>query len=75
MKSKQIDLSVGTKTIETVGELKSALANLPDETPIVRLTDGVYQVKMDDVGFFYGMIEQDERKMDRFDCKTLLISM
>lgn len=39
--------------IKTVGELKQWIADVPDNTPIGRLTEGYYQVnKIGDVGFY-----------------------
>lgn len=39
--------------IKTVGELKQWIADVPDNTPIGRLTEGYYQLnKIGDVGFY-----------------------
>lgn len=44
-----------SKEIETVGELKEWLKDVPDSTPIGRLTDGYYKInKVGDVSFFVG---------------------
>jgi hypothetical protein len=39
--------------IKTVGELKQWIADVPDNTPIGRLTEGYYQInKIGDVAFY-----------------------
>jgi hypothetical protein len=43
--------------IGTVGELKNWLADLPDELPIGRMTNGYYQINViGDVSFFVGYL-------------------
>lgn len=44
-----------SKQIGTAGELKEWLKDVPDDTPIGRLTDGYYKIyKIGDVSFFVG---------------------
>jgi hypothetical protein len=41
--------------LDTVGELKAWLAELPDELPIGRMTNGYYRINITgDVSFFVG---------------------
>lgn len=40
--------------VKTVGELRAFIADLPDDMQIFRLTKGMYQVNLNDVGVFVG---------------------
>lgn len=48
--------------IQTVGELRKFINGLPDDMPVVRLTDGYYKVNLIGVGAFVGDLPMgDER--------------
>ena len=52
--------------ISTVGQLRDYLKDLPDDTPIVRQTNGYNTVLKDDVSFFYGVVNAGRHDSDAF---------
>lgn len=64
------------KSPETVGELKAYLADVPDNTPLARRTNGHYQVIVKrDVSFFVGKMEIGRKEENLPNEVVLLVGM
>lgn len=46
--------------VKTAGELKQLLTEVPDDTPVVRLTNGYYTVNKQDVSVWLGKLTIDD---------------
>ena len=67
-----------TIRIRTVGDLQKAIANIPIDTKVVRITNGYWCVKKDDVSVSYKECLDDSslmNKEDEFFGKVLIIGM
>jgi hypothetical protein len=49
---------------KTVAELREFLADIPDDTPILRRSDGYLSVWKQDVGFWFGRGGKDDRGIE-----------
>lgn len=58
--------------LKTVGDLREFIRELPDDMPVVRLTDGYYQVNVVGIGAFVGDLQMGDSRPVQTDNQNVM---